>query len=399
MCSRCVRFTREISGTAELQVINRGDHAEIDIFPGEPLENKLAGNVVDLCPVGALGSKDFLYKQRVWYLKTTDERLPRLPHRVQHPRRRQQGHRLSACGRGRTRRPRATSCATRAASAITTSTRDERIMRPLDAGDGSCKPTPWATLITPELQQRFADAAQANAAASLARAVAVPDLRGSVPARRRTSRACRRTCGSCSGRCRSSARTTPIRRTAAGQPGRAGEVHDPGREVPESPRRRGGAEALPGRSDSVRECVSGRRRRQRSGSPAAIRTGHVNRAADELARAAAARRAGPVPSPVTATATFVLPATSRFEKDGTFVNHAGLAQAFARAVRPPQEVRTRRATGLRPARPPRPGPTRRRCGTNWRRRCRTSRRLTGTGRNWGTATLRHSATRLAKDTD
>ena len=70
MCSRCVRFTREISGTAELQVIERGHHAEIDIFPGEPLNNKLAGNVVDLCPVGALCSKDFLYKQRVWFLKS-----------------------------------------------------------------------------------------------------------------------------------------------------------------------------------------------------------------------------------------------------------------------------------------------------------------------------------------
>src|SRR5712692_6737865 len=69
MCSRCVRFTREISGTAELQVINRGDHSEIDIFPGEPCNNKLAGNVVDVCPVGALCSTDFLYKQRVWYLK------------------------------------------------------------------------------------------------------------------------------------------------------------------------------------------------------------------------------------------------------------------------------------------------------------------------------------------
>jgi NADH-quinone oxidoreductase subunit G len=69
MCSRCVRFTREISGTAELQVINRGDHSEIDIFPGQPLDNKLAGNVVDLCPVGALCSKDFLYKQRVWFLR------------------------------------------------------------------------------------------------------------------------------------------------------------------------------------------------------------------------------------------------------------------------------------------------------------------------------------------
>jgi NADH-quinone oxidoreductase subunit G len=77
MCTRCVRFTREISGTAELQVTSRGEHSEIDIFPGEPLENKLAGNVVDLCPVGALGSKDFLYKQRVWYLKETDSVCPR----------------------------------------------------------------------------------------------------------------------------------------------------------------------------------------------------------------------------------------------------------------------------------------------------------------------------------
>ncbi len=70
MCTRCVRFTREVSGTAELQVIGRGARAEIDIFPGQPCDNKLAGNVVDLCPVGALCSKDFLYKQRVWWLKT-----------------------------------------------------------------------------------------------------------------------------------------------------------------------------------------------------------------------------------------------------------------------------------------------------------------------------------------
>ena len=70
MCTRCVRFTREISGTSELQVTNRGSVEEIDIFPGEPCNNKLAGNVVDLCPVGALCSKDFLYKKRVWWLKT-----------------------------------------------------------------------------------------------------------------------------------------------------------------------------------------------------------------------------------------------------------------------------------------------------------------------------------------
>jgi NADH-quinone oxidoreductase subunit G len=75
-CSRCVRFTREISGTAELMFVGRGEHEEIDIFPGEPCNNKLAGNVVDLCPVGALCSKDFLYKHRVWNLKTNDSVCP-----------------------------------------------------------------------------------------------------------------------------------------------------------------------------------------------------------------------------------------------------------------------------------------------------------------------------------
>jgi NADH-quinone oxidoreductase subunit G len=72
MCTRCVRFTREVSGTAELQVVARGSHEEIDVFPDQPCNNKLAGNVVDLCPVGALCSKDFLYKKRVWWLKSAD---------------------------------------------------------------------------------------------------------------------------------------------------------------------------------------------------------------------------------------------------------------------------------------------------------------------------------------
>ena len=69
MCSRCVRFCTEISGTSELMVTGRAAHEEIDVFPGHPLHNKLSGNVVDLCPVGALGDKDFLYKQRVWYMR------------------------------------------------------------------------------------------------------------------------------------------------------------------------------------------------------------------------------------------------------------------------------------------------------------------------------------------
>ena len=69
MCSRCVRFTREITGSNELMVVNRGAHEEIDVFPGHPLANKLSGNVVDLCPVGALGDVDFLYSQRVWFMQ------------------------------------------------------------------------------------------------------------------------------------------------------------------------------------------------------------------------------------------------------------------------------------------------------------------------------------------
>ena len=76
MCTRCVRFTREVSGSAELQVVSRGSHEEIDIFPGYPVNNPLAGNVVDLCPVGALCSKDFLYQQRVWWLKSKDSVCP-----------------------------------------------------------------------------------------------------------------------------------------------------------------------------------------------------------------------------------------------------------------------------------------------------------------------------------
>lgn len=76
MCTRCVRFTREISGTSELHVINRGSVEEIDVITGHECNNQLAGNVVDLCPVGALCSKDFLYKKRVWWLKSADSVCP-----------------------------------------------------------------------------------------------------------------------------------------------------------------------------------------------------------------------------------------------------------------------------------------------------------------------------------
>lgn len=69
MCTRCVRFCREVTGTSELMIVHRGSQEEIDVFPGYELDNRMSGNVVDLCPVGALGDKDFLYKQRVWFMK------------------------------------------------------------------------------------------------------------------------------------------------------------------------------------------------------------------------------------------------------------------------------------------------------------------------------------------
>ena len=67
LCSRCTRFTEEVTGTYELGILNRGDHAEITV--NENLKNDYAQNLVDICPVGALTSKDFRFKQRVWFLE------------------------------------------------------------------------------------------------------------------------------------------------------------------------------------------------------------------------------------------------------------------------------------------------------------------------------------------
>ncbi len=69
LCRRCVRFCREISGTGELAVLNRGDHSVIEIDPAVPLANDYSMNVADICPVGALTTKDFRFKIRVWFLE------------------------------------------------------------------------------------------------------------------------------------------------------------------------------------------------------------------------------------------------------------------------------------------------------------------------------------------
>ncbi|MDD2465496.1 MAG: 2Fe-2S iron-sulfur cluster-binding protein [Desulfobulbus sp.] len=68
LCARCVRFTRLITKTGELGIVNRTDSARVNVFPGRPLANRYALNVVDLCPVGAMTSKDFRFKQRAWFL-------------------------------------------------------------------------------------------------------------------------------------------------------------------------------------------------------------------------------------------------------------------------------------------------------------------------------------------
>jgi NADH-quinone oxidoreductase subunit G len=72
LCTRCVRFTRNVTKTNEVQVFNRGHNSEIGIFEDRPLNNPYSMNVVDVCPVGALTSADFRFKVRVWFLKGTD---------------------------------------------------------------------------------------------------------------------------------------------------------------------------------------------------------------------------------------------------------------------------------------------------------------------------------------
>src|SRR5262249_47270227 len=70
LCSRRVRFTDEITRTGEFGIFNRGDHAELGLYPGSELNNRYSANVIDICPVGALTERDFRFKARVWYLSS-----------------------------------------------------------------------------------------------------------------------------------------------------------------------------------------------------------------------------------------------------------------------------------------------------------------------------------------
>ncbi|ABC82336.1 2Fe-2S iron-sulfur cluster-binding protein [Anaeromyxobacter dehalogenans] len=70
LCTRCVRFMREVAENPQLGVAQRGNESFITTFPGQPLDDKYAGNVVDICPVGALTSTDFRFRGRVWFMSS-----------------------------------------------------------------------------------------------------------------------------------------------------------------------------------------------------------------------------------------------------------------------------------------------------------------------------------------
>jgi len=75
-CSRCIRFLRDFTGTGELSFMSRGGKTYVDIYPGVPVENDYSGNLADLCPVGALTSRDFRFRARAWDLDTCESVCP-----------------------------------------------------------------------------------------------------------------------------------------------------------------------------------------------------------------------------------------------------------------------------------------------------------------------------------
>ncbi len=342
MCSRCVRFTREISGTAELQVVNRGNHSEIDIFPGEPCNNKLAGNVVDICPVGALCNKDFLYKQRVWYLKSEEsvcadcstgcsifvDQNKDIVYRLR-PRENPKAQGYFMCDEGR--------------FGFHYVNAENRLRRPLQRLNEIQKNTPYDELL-PQLRHDFEQAARDEA---MIAGVFSPFL----------------TCEEAYLLAKYLKGLTPRAVLALGPipvagkddtypKNRRGEPVEPVKftiRAEKCPNRRGVTEILRhfqgsvlGFDEIVRSTSEGRFK------AVYVAAGYPPHAGSWITetQAAAFRRVALVAvhdlfaTPLDAVARYVLPAASFAEKDGTFVNHAGLAQAIHPAVRPLREART-----------------------------------------------------------
>ena len=338
MCTRCVRFTREISGTAELQVTSRGDHSEIDVFPGEPLENKLAGNVVDLCPVGALGSKDFLYKQRVWYLKETDSVCPRcstgcsihvdsnkdVVFRLR-PRENPQANGYFMCDEGRYGYHHAD-------SAI-------RIKGPQVRRGGQLLHVPYAELIK-QLREEFEAHIRKTPAAVwgiLSPFLTVEETYLAAKWLKRLSAQVKLALG-----------FVPVVGEDDSYPkDRRGRVVEPVKFTIRSekcPNRRGVEEVLKHFEGSVIPFANAAEAAKKGEAKAVFLTGgypdkgtldmFAEMPADLLLAVTEILSGAP-----TAHAKYVLPATAFSEKEGVYVNHAGLAQLLHRACRPPLETR------------------------------------------------------------
>jgi len=342
MCTRCVRFTREISGTSELQVVGRGHHEEIDVFPGYPLENKLSGNVIDLCPVGALGSKDFLYTQRVWYLKTTDNVCPgcstgcsihsdtnkdilyRLRPRVNLE---AQGHFM--CDEGRWGYHYVGS--------------PDRVGRPHVRGDAGLVRGEWSDLL-PKLKQELTDAAKKNGKSVvvvLSPFLTVEESYLYAKAFLALSKEVRLVLG-----------PVPVVGEDDKYPKDVkGNAVEPTKFViraEKAPNRMGVEAVLRKFAGTVVKFES---IAKETGIAAVFFAGGYPNPA--WADAALPPENVPLlivqdlfPSKWTAAAKYVLPATTGFEKDGTYLNHAGLAQPFSRALRPAPEVRTELQLGF-----------------------------------------------------
>jgi NADH-quinone oxidoreductase subunit G len=343
MCSRCVRFTREISGTAELQIINRGHHSEIDVFPGEPLNNKLATNVVDLCPVGALCSKDFLYKHRVWNLKTKPSVCPdcstgcsiwvdgnknivyRLRPRV-NPQ--AQGHFM--CDDGRLGYHYVNSI--------------ERFLRPMARRDGRLTALTWTETV-PAVRKALKGAAEKDAGGVIG--VLSPFL----------------TCEEAfllakflkglSGQVRLALGPVPTVGEDDTYPkDRRGRPIQPVKftiRAEKCPNRRGVEEVLrhfQGEVTPFDEVVRGASEGRvqalylSAGYPPRPGGWISEEQAQALQRIELVICHDLLPSPVSNFAHYVLPAAAWAEKDGTYVNHAGLAQAIHWGVTPTGECRT-----------------------------------------------------------
>ena len=75
-CTRCIRFTAEITGTSELAFFKRGASTEVGVFPGTPLDNWMSACVTDICPTGALTPREFRFESRVWNLNSTESVCP-----------------------------------------------------------------------------------------------------------------------------------------------------------------------------------------------------------------------------------------------------------------------------------------------------------------------------------